>query len=428
MTDSEITALGPASAAYLRRFRRCFRQDRTAAHFDTYCRGLLSDLPRKSVEPLALAAGTAVRTLQEFLATATWDHDAARVTLQRYLGEVLATVPADPLGTVGVIDETSARKWGGHTPGVQRQYLGCVGKLDRGIVTVHVGVTRGTFQALLDADLYLPKEWDADRDRCRAAGIPDGVRYRPKWRIALDQLARLEAADVRFDWLVFDEGYGAAVPMLRILNLAGRKFVAEVPVNFAVRDAAAGRSQWAAARLTAADARGGRRHRIARRTVGPAVWRVATAAVWAAGRGHTLLAAINEATAEVKYFLTNATEERVARVLGVAFRRATVEHAFRLGKQEAGLLHYEGRDYTGLLRHLILALVVLGFVAVHTERLRGEKPGRDGGAGVPGAEPAVRGRAPAAAGHPRRAARRRGHPLPPVAECPGGQVAQEAAA
>jgi hypothetical protein len=55
-------------------------------------------------------------------------------------------------------------------------------------------------------------------------------------------------------------------------------------------------------------------------------------------------------------------------VLAVAFRRWTVEHAFRLGKQEAGLVDYEGRDYTGLLRHLTLALVVLGFVATHTER------------------------------------------------------------
>src|SRR6476659_4084030 len=143
MTEQEIAGLGPAFASYLRRYRTCFLQKRTAAHFDTYCRGLLSDLPRKSVEPLALAGGTAVRTLQEFLVTAKWDHGAARATLQRYLGEVLATVPADPLGTVGVIDETSARKWGGHTPGVQRQYLGCVGKIDNGIVTVHLGVTKG---------------------------------------------------------------------------------------------------------------------------------------------------------------------------------------------------------------------------------------------------------------------------------------------
>ena len=132
MTEQEITALGPAFAAYLRRFRDSFGQDRTAAHFVTYCRGLLSDLPRKSVEPIALAAGTAVRTLQEFLVTARWDHDRARDTLHRHLAGVVAGLPADPLGTVGVIDETSSRKWGSHTPGVQRQYLGCVGKMTTG--------------------------------------------------------------------------------------------------------------------------------------------------------------------------------------------------------------------------------------------------------------------------------------------------------
>jgi SRSO17 transposase len=428
MTEQEITALGPAFAAYLRRFRDSFGQDRTAGHFDTYCRGLLSDLPRKSVEPIALAAGTAVRTLQEFLVTARWDQAAARDTLQRHLGEVIAGLPADPLGTVGVIDETSCRKWGEHTPGVQRQYLGCVGKIDSGIVTVHLGVARGTFQALLDAELYLPKGWAADRDRCRAAGIPDDVRYRPKWRLAVDQWIRLSEGGVSFDWLVFDEGYGSKVPLLRFLNLVGQHFVAEVPVNFAVRNAAGGPSRRADVRLTPADARQGRRHRVARRTVRASFWRATTAVVWVADREHTLIAAVNEATAEVKYFLTNATSAPLPRVLAVAFRRAVVEHAFRLAKQEAGLMHYEGRDYTGLARHLTLALVVLGFVATHAERLRGGKPVGDGRAGVPGAEPAARRRIPAAEGRPRGAAHQRGHPVPPAAERPGRQVPQETAA
>src|SRR3954468_2884806 len=107
MTEQQIADLGPAFAAYLRRFRGCFLQGRTAAHFGTYCRGLLSDLPRKSVEPIALAAGTAVRTLQEFLVTARWDHGHARDTLQTHLGTVVADLPTDGLGTVGVVDETS---------------------------------------------------------------------------------------------------------------------------------------------------------------------------------------------------------------------------------------------------------------------------------------------------------------------------------
>jgi SRSO17 transposase len=428
MTEQEITALGPAFVAYRRQFRGCLGQDRTAGQFDTYCRGLLSDLPRTSVEPIALEAGTAVRTLQAFLVTARWDHDRARDTLQQNLAGVLGGLPADPLGTVGVVDETSCRKWGGHTPGVQRQDLGCVGKIDNGIVTVHPGVAKGTFQALLDADLYLPKSWAEDRPRCRAAGIPDDVRHQAKWRLAVDQGVRLAGNGVSFDWLVFDEGYGSKVPFLRFLNLVGQRFVAEVPVNFTVRDRVNGPARRADHRLTPADATAGRRHRLAHRTVRASFWRATTAAVWVAGREHTLVAAIDEATAEVTYFLTNATGVALSRVLAVAFRRWVVEHAFRLGKQEAGLMHDEGRDYTGLLRHLTLALVVLGFVAAHTERLRGENPTGDGRAGVSGVEPAVGGGVPPAAGRPRSPAQQRGHPVPPAAERPGRQVPQETAA
>ncbi len=428
MTDEQVAALGPAFTEYLAGFRPCFVTAPTFKHFRTYARGLISDLPRKSVEPIALEAGTAVRTLQEFLVTARWDQTSARDTLQEHLGAAVADLPTDPLGTVGVIDETSCRKWGAHTPGVQRQYLGCVGKIDNGIVTVHIGVAKGTFQALLDADLYLPKSWAADRDRCRAAGIPDEVKHRATWRLAVGQWVRLSEAGVSFDWLVFDEGYGSKVPFLRFLNLVSQHFVAEVPVNFAVRDRVGGPARRADGRLSAADARGGSRHRLARQTVRASFWRATPARVWVAEREHTLVVAINEATAEVKYFLTNATGASLARVLAVAFRRATVEHSFRLGKQEAGLMHYEGRDYTGLVRHLTLALIVLGFVTTHTERLRGEKPGGDRGAGVPGAEPAVPGGVPPAAGRARGPAHQRGHPVLPAAERSGRQVPQEAAA
>jgi len=428
MTEQEIAGLGPAFANYLGRYRGCFLQKRTAAHFDTYCRGLLSDLPRKSVEPIALEAGAAVRTLQEFLVSARWDHQQARQLLQRHLAEVVAALPADPLGTVGVIDETSCQKWGDQTPGVQRQYLGCLGKIDNGIVTVHVGLAKGRFQALLEAELYLPEAWDADRQRCRAAGIPDEVRYRPKWRIALDQLIHLSDQGFTFDWLVFDEGYGAAVPLLRALNLVGQRFVAEVPVNFAVAKRPDGPTRRADQRLPWAKAKKGKRYRLSHQTVADSVWRASATRVWLAGRLHLLIVAINEATAEVKYFLSNTPAESLTRLLAVAFRRWTVEHAFRLGKQEAGLMHYEGRDYTGLLRHLILALIVLGFVARQTERLRGEKSAGDGGASVPGVKPALRDDLSASSRSSRSAACKHGHSLSPTAQRPSDKVSQEKAA
>jgi SRSO17 transposase len=390
MTDQEIAELGGVFSLYLNRFRGCFLQGRTARHFDNYCRGLLSELPRKSVEPIALACGTAVRTLQEFLVTAQWDHLEGRDVLQRHVAERLRMLPCDRLGTVGVFDETSAVKQGDKTPGVQRQYLGCVGKIDNGIVTVHVGVARGRFQALLDADLYLPKSWHEDRPRCREAGIPDAVHYQPKWRLAFEQLLRLEANGIKFDWLTFDEGYGSKVPLLRLLSLLGQRFVAEVPINFSVRLADSQTPRRADQALTTEDARGGRRFRIPRQTGPDQWWRAVDMPVRVAARGYTLVVAINEATAEVKYFLSNATDQPLRRRLLVAFRRATIEHGFRVAKQEAGLMHYEGRHYVGLMRHLILALIVLGFVSIHTDRLRGEKSTGDDGASVPGAEPALR--------------------------------------
>jgi SRSO17 transposase len=428
MTDQEIAGLGGAFSSYLGRYRGCFLQGRTARHFDDYCRGLLSDLPRKSVEPIALASGTAVRTLQEFLLTAHWDHLKARDTLQRHLAGLLATLPADRLGTVGVFDETSCVKQGDKTPGVQRQHLGCVGKIDNGIVTVHVGVARGRFQALLDADLYLPRSWDQDRQRCCEAGIPDDVRYLAKWRIALDQLLRLHANGVRFDWLTFDEGYGSKVPLLTVLSLAGQKFVGEVPINFWVRLAGREGAHRADGVLTAADARLGPRFRIPRQTGPDQWWRAADVTVRVAEHEYRLVVAINETTAEVKYFVTNATGEPLRVVLLVAFRRATVEHGFRLGKQEAGLMHFEGRHYVGLMRHLILALIVLGFVSAHTERLRGGKPTGDEGAGVPGVEPPLR----YATGPPPRDTRspacRLRDPLPPAPQRAGHTLTPKAAA
>jgi SRSO17 transposase len=428
MTDQEIAGLGPAFAGYLGRFRDCFLQKRTAGHFDNYCRGLLSDLPRKSVEPIALACGTAVRTLQEFLVTANWDHEAVRARLHGVVAQVLRDLPADPLGTVGVIDETSCAKKGDQTPGVQRQYLGCVGKVENGIVTVHVGVAKGRFQALLDADPYLPASWDADRERCRDAGIPDAVRYRPKWRIALDQLIRLHAQGARFDWLVFDEGYGSKVPFLRVLGLVHQRFVGEVPVNFMVRTDGGAAPQRADAVLGAADATRGRRVRLTRQTVADVVWRAARRAVVVGGQTHTLVVAVNEATAEVKYFVTNATTAPLRRVLAVAFRRATIEHSFRVAKSEAGLSHYEGRQWLGLVRHLIVTLVVLGFVSIHTDRLRGEKPAGHAGAGVPGVERPLCGPVPAAAGYAAPAAHGRDHPLPPAPQRTSRALPQEAAA
>jgi SRSO17 transposase len=130
---------------------------------------------------------TPFSSLQEFLTHHVWDHDALLAqTQRRIVTEHLPApgqTPADELGVVGLIDETSVPKKGNKTPGVQRQYCGARGKIDNCIVTVHLAVKYGAFLAMLDSDLFLPeKSWDLDRQRCKEAHIPDEITYRSKGR------------------------------------------------------------------------------------------------------------------------------------------------------------------------------------------------------------------------------------------------------
>jgi SRSO17 transposase len=242
MTKDLVQAIGPEFTAFLRPFERFFDNPGTVQHFRNYTRGLLTDLDRKTAEPLAKYAGTPARCLQQFLKACLWDHDGLTDGVQQALHAAVAELPPDPVGTVCILDETSALKQGTKTPGVQRQYLGCAGKVANGIVTVHLVVTHGPFKALLDSELFLPESWDADRERCREADIPDEVRYRSKWEIGLELLARTERNGWQFDWLTFDEWYGGKPGFPRVLDVAALRYVREVPKTFSCRP---GRSQTA---------------------------------------------------------------------------------------------------------------------------------------------------------------------------------------
>jgi SRSO17 transposase len=291
VTEEELDGLGAALDDYLRPYLYCCSYTQTFGHMRSYCRGLLSELKRKSVEPIALAAGCAVRTLQEFLRDHRWEHPQVLGQLQAHVASLLPTLPDDGLGHVGLIDETSAVKSGTKTPGVQRQYLGCVGKIDNGIVTVHLGVCKGRYKALIDAELFLPEDWAADRDRCEAAGIPKDMEHRPKWQIALEQVDRAKANEVQLDWLTFDEEYGKAPEFVCGLDERDLLFVGEVPKSSSCL-AVNGSGQ-----RPSADVKGRRAEdvvrqspaflnqpwlqvKLSRQTLGEQVWEVKAGQVW----------------------------------------------------------------------------------------------------------------------------------------------------
>jgi SRSO17 transposase len=231
MTADQIRSLQPALAALLKRFRPFFNREATYEHWQRYLLGLMTDLKRKSIEPIALAAGVAVRTLQEFLAFFVWDEQRVSNKLQQIVSDEHGCE-----GAIGVIDASGHAKQGDKTPGVQRQWCGEVGKVESCVVGQHLLYTdnhpTNPFSCLLASDLYLPESWDRDRVRCRDAKIPDDVVYRPKWRIALDQVQAAVGNGVRFSWLTFDEEYGSIPEFWFELDRLGQRGIGEVRSNF----------------------------------------------------------------------------------------------------------------------------------------------------------------------------------------------------
>jgi SRSO17 transposase len=408
MDAAQIRNLTPRLKEYFSRFHDCFGRRENREHLEVFVKGQLSDLQQKSVEPIAIRAGIPPRTLQQFLAKYLWDEDR----LRRRLHEIVVDEHASP-HSIGIIDETSDVKKGKKTPGVQRQHCGAVGKQDNCIVTVHLGYAVDDFHCLIDGELFLPESWSNDRERCREAGIPDTMVYRPKSEIALELYDRAVGHGVRMEWLTFDEWYGAKPQFLRALDDRQQKFVGEVPKNFRAwvepprvtnrphRRGGRGRSR-RTPRVTANSRptmtveemmrspalrdQEWTRYRLKDGEKGPMVWEVKNILIYPKNedglpaRPYHLIVARNVLEPDViKYFVSNAPPETsLQTMLIVAFSRWRVERCFEDEKGELGLDHYEGRRYLGLKRHLIITAVSHLFLAKVHQDLRGEKSGVNG--------------------------------------------------
>ncbi len=401
MTADQIRSLQPELAALLAVFRPCFKRVTSFAHWERYIVGLITDLKRKSIEPIALAAGVAVRTLQEFLAFFAWDHERADTLLRQLIMDRHGSERA-----IGVIDASAHVKQGDKTPGVKRQWCGERGKRENCVVGQHLLYTDNDsvnpFTCVVASDLYLPEEWADNRQRCKDAGIPDDLGYRPKWRIALDQVEEVIGDGVRFSWLTFDEEYGSVPAFWFGLDRLGQRGIGEVRSNFHCWPAKPHcRSTQAAHASKRVDnvcrhspvftKKRWRTITIKDTTRGPMIWEIKVARVHlvdASGpvsqptdRKYALIFARNPATGEIKYFVSNAAANTpLTEMLRVAFARWHVEKWFGRAKQEAGFGAFEVRTYTSLIRHWLSSRMAMYFLAAETQRLRGEKPAYHAGA------------------------------------------------
>jgi len=371
---------------------------------EVYLRGLLLDGHRKSVEPMAgrLRAIDGGRrdyeqALQQFVNQSPW---ADRPVRDRLARRVLAAAGA---GGFVIVDDTGFPKQGLHSVGVARQYSGTLGKVANCQVAVTVQYATAHDVFALDAELYLPEAWGRDPARLAAAGVPDGLGYRPKWRIALDLLARAKENGLSGVALA-DSAYGDVTEFRTELD-AGRWLycvgISSTPTVVAAdhdfgpvpRYSGKGRppsrpvkvraganapsvKAWAMARAGAFRTVTWREGSKGKLTSRSAAWRVRPAHRLSAGQEPLgacwLLVEWPEGEAEpTKYFFSNLPAGApLRRLVRTAKSRWWVEHSYKEMKDELGLDHFEGRGWRGWQHHVTLVLLAYAFLVLQRRQRR----------------------------------------------------------
>ncbi len=178
MSLQDIASLRKMLAQFLALFANCFHGVKGRRLFAAYVGGLLSELQRKNVEAIALKQGIAPRTLQRFLESIKWEHDE----VLRRCRQIVATEHADE-DAIGVIDETGTAKSGSHTVGVKRQYNGNRGKIENAVVSVAASFATSSFQCLIAAKMYLPRDWAEDPARRKKRTSRTTLSSKPRARL-----------------------------------------------------------------------------------------------------------------------------------------------------------------------------------------------------------------------------------------------------
>lgn len=333
-----------------------------------YVKGLLAQVGRKNTWQIAEYVGHATPDgLQHLLARAVWDPEKVRDELRDY---VTGHLGADD--GVLIVDETGFIKKGTASAGVSRQYTGTSGKVDNCQVAVFAAYASHRGRALIDRELYLPKAWMDDPERCRAAGIPAEREFATKPQIARGLLARLLEAGVPARWIAADEAYGQDYRFRRGIEQLGVGYVLAVPKSQQVRAFGAMRRIEELIGLAPLDA--WKRVSCGDGAKGPRLYDWVAAELplvpdhdydaEPVGRWMLARRSITDDLQIAYYLAYGPADTDAAELIRVAGARWAIEECFQAAKNETGLDQYEVRRYPGWYRHVTLAMLAHAFLAV----------------------------------------------------------------
>ncbi len=377
--DLRSSVSGPVF--FFRRYRSCFSHIQQAEAARIYLEGQLSDLPRKTAEPIAIDHDVDRQRIQYFVGIGRWKDEAVRAELRRHVVQEIG----DPEGIL-ILDPSSFPKKGTESVGVKRQWCGRLGKVENSQLGVFIGYVGLGSAALVDAELYLPREWTRDPKRRKKCRVPKDVRFRTTAHIA-DERLKILSPQFPHAWVTGDAEFGRAAWFRRRLTRRVERYVLEVPSNTLIRPLEGrlpkGRRKhpfqqalaWAKARPDSAWTR----VRVADGEQGPLEVDALSVPVQAKLRTRIgpqerlLVTRSVGATTEWKCWLSNADPSiPIETLVRVAGQRHRIEECFQRGKGEAGLDHYEVRSWIGWNHHITLSLLALWYLTL-TQRRLGEK-------------------------------------------------------
>ena len=409
----DVQASADELIAFHRMFATVFRRREQREWSTLYLCGQLSNLERKTLEPMVTAFrgadSNAMRSLQRFVTQGTW---SASHLIQR-LQELVAEWLGDPDGVV-IVDGSGFPKQGPASVGVAPQYCGAVGKVTNSQEGVFAVYASPCGYAFLDVRLYVHESWFSDgmRDRWEACGIPKDWAFQTEPELGLEMLRTLiSRRQIPFRWVATDAHFGEIPAFLDAVEALGKWYLSEVPSDTRVwmqtptveppgrgvlgrprtkprvsrqappprelRELAVGlpKTAWS-------------RHLVKEGSQGPLLYdfaflRVTTRRAALPGpRVWAIFRRKRGKVPEFKFYLSNAPttcpHTEFVRVSGL---RWPVETALEEAKGEVGLDHYETRGWVSwhhqmahaLMAHLFLVRLCLVFK---------KKSGLDGGAGT----------------------------------------------
>lgn len=379
--DSDFETVSPSDVAgmlsslndFLAPYRPLMARAEQRKHLGVFVEGLLSDLERKSIEPIASRHGLARRPLQTFVGSGRWDDFDVRERMQHEIAQELGQPDA-----ALVLDSSAFPKYGPESVGVARQWCGRLGKVDNCQLGYFLVYSSQKGDALVDAELYLPKSWADDAERRAQTHVPEDRVFLKGWEIA-DELLVNAGPRLPHGWVLGDDEFGRPSEFRDRLADRGERYLLEVPSTTRVRRPAnwpGSMVKWRTVAQRRKKQTRGKWQRVVMRDgqKGPIEVKAFATRVETSRkvgtRLETLLVVQSLNHTRTWYFLGSADAPlNVAELVRAASHRHHIEQVFQAAKGEVGLDHFEVRSWVGWHHHMTLSMLAHWFLVRERRRL-----------------------------------------------------------